>query len=106
VAAAWVRPPSLALFLIGAAVVGVGGGAIYRSTLTVVLASAPAGERAGALALFFVVGYVGLSLPVIGAGIALVYMPFKIVLLALAVAFVIGLLLASPLLLRRSSDAT
>ena len=28
-------------------------------------------DRAGALALFFVVGYVGLSLPVIGAGIAL-----------------------------------
>jgi hypothetical protein len=104
VAAAWVRPPSLTLFLLGAAVVGVGSGAIYRSTLTVVLATAPAGERAGALALFFVVGYLGLSLPVIGAGTALLYVSFKVVLLALAVTVAVGLLLATPLLLRLSPD--
>jgi hypothetical protein len=99
-AAAWVRPPSLTLFLVGAAVVGVGSGAIYRSTLTVVLTAAPPDQRAGARALFFVVGYVGLSLPVIGAGIALLYVSFKVVLLVLAVAVAAGILLASPLLLR------
>lgn len=104
VAAAWVQPPSLVLFLAGAAVVGVGSGAIYRSTLTVVLAAAPAGERAGALALFFVVGYVGLSLPVIGAGVALLAVSFKVVLLGLAVTVAVGLLLATPLLLRLSPD--
>jgi MFS family permease len=100
VSAAWVRPPSLALFFVGAALVGVGSGAIYRSTLTVVLTAAPADERAGALALFFVVGYVGLSLPVVAAGIALLYVSFKVVLLALAVVVATGVLLASPLLLR------
>lgn len=103
VSAAWVRPPSLALFFVGAALVGVGSGAIYRSTLTVVLTAAPAGERAGALALFFVVGYVGLSLPVVGAGIALLYVSFKVVLLAFAVVVATGVLLASPLLLRLST---
>jgi len=103
VSAAWVRPPSLALFFVGAALVGVGSGAIYRSTLTVVLTAAPADERAGALALFFVVGYVGLSLPVVGAGIALLYVSFKVVLLAFAVVVATGVLLASPLLLRLST---
>ena len=102
VSAAWVQPPSLLLFFVGAGLVGVGSGAIYRSTLTVVITTAPADERAGALALFFVVGYVGLSLPVVGAGIALLYVSFKVVLLAFAVAVATGILLASPLLLRLS----
>jgi MFS family permease len=103
VLAAWVQPPSLLLFFIGAALVGVGSGTIYRSTLAVVLMSAPSAERAGALALFFVVGYVGLSLPVVGAGIALMYVSFKIILLAFAVTVATGILLASPLLLRLST---
>ena len=102
VSAAWVQPPSLLLFFVGAGLVGVGSGAIYRSTLTVVITTAPADERAGALALFFVVGYVGLSLPVVGAGIALLYVSFKVILLAFAVAVATGVLLASPLLLRLS----
>jgi MFS family permease len=103
VSAAWVQPPSLPLFFIGAALVGVGSGAIYRSTLAVVLRIAPPAERAGALTLFFVVGYVGLSLPVVGAGIALLYMSFKVILLAFAVTVATGILLASPLLLRLST---
>ena len=53
--------PACCCSSVGAALSGVGSGAIYRSTLTVVITSAPADERAGALALFFVVGYVGLS---------------------------------------------
>ena len=100
VSAAWLSSPSLALFLLGAALVGVGSGAIYRSTLTVVLTTAPTSERAAALALFFVVGYVGLSLPVVAAGIALLFVSFKIVLLAFAGAVATGIILASPVLLR------
>jgi MFS family permease len=103
VSAAWVQPPSLLLFLGGAALVGVGSGAIYRSTLTVVLTTAPPDERAAALALFFVVGYVGLSLPVVGAGVALLYVGFKVVLLTFALAVAAGILLASPTLLRLSA---
>ena len=104
VSAAWVEPPSLSRFLAGAALVGVGSGAIYRSTLTVVITTAPSDDRAGALALFFVVGYVGLSLPVIGAGIALAYVSFKILLLVFAAAVAAGILVASPLLLQLSAD--
>ncbi|MFG1621928.1 MFS transporter [Kribbella sp. NPDC049227] len=100
VTAAWVDPPSLAFFLTGAALVGVGAGSIFRSTLTVVISTAPANDRAAALALFFVVGYLGLSLPVVGAGIALQYVTFKVILLTFAAVVAVGILLASPLLLR------
>jgi MFS family permease len=103
VAAAWVSPPSLGLFLTGAALVGVGSGAIYRSTLTVVITTASASDRAGALTSFFVVGYVGLSLPVVGAGVALQVVSFQVVLLTFGIAVAAGVLLASPLLLRLSS---
>jgi uncharacterized membrane protein affecting hemolysin expression len=57
-------------------------------------------DRAGALALFFLVGYVGLSLPVVGAGIALHYVSFKIILLTFGIAVAAGIILASPLLQR------
>lgn len=104
VSAAWVKPPSLTLFLVGAALAGVGSGAIYRSTLTVVLTMAPAKERAAALALFFVVGYVGLSLPVVGAGVALMYVSFKVILLVFAAVVAAGVLAASPVLFRLSTS--
>ena len=42
----------------------------------------------------------GLSLPVVGAGIALLYVSFKVVLLVLALAVAVGILLATPVLLR------
>jgi predicted MFS family arabinose efflux permease len=105
VSAAWVSPPSLLLFLLGAALAGVGSGAIYRSTLTVVLTTAPAGDRAGALTIFFIVGYVGLSLPVVGAGMALLYVSFKVVLLVVGAAVGVGILLASPVLLGLSDGS-
>jgi uncharacterized membrane protein affecting hemolysin expression len=57
-------------------------------------------DRAGALALFFLVGYVGLSLPVVGAGIALHHVSFKIILLTFGIVVAAGIILASPLLQR------
>jgi MFS family permease len=103
VTAAWVHPPSLALFLTGGALAGVGTGSIFRSALSVVITTAPANDRAAALALFFVVGYLGLSVPVVGAGIALQYVTFRVILLTFAIVVAAGVLLASPLLLRLST---
>ena len=100
VTAAWVTAPNPALFFAGAVLVGVGSGAIYRGTFTIVVTTASAGNRAGALASFFVVGYVGLSLPVVGAGIALQHATFKVTLLVLSVTVVAGVLVASRYLLR------
>jgi MFS family permease len=100
VAAAWVQPPSLVLFFIGAVLVGIGSGTIYRGSFTLIVTTASRSNRAGVLASFFVVGYTGLSLPVVGAGIALQSISFKVTLLVLAVAVAVVMLLASRVLLR------
>jgi MFS family permease len=63
--------PSLALFLIGGALIGAGAGAIYKGITGIVLeATAPENRVAMTSALVIAV-FVGLSVPVIGAGIAL-----------------------------------
>ena len=63
--------PSLALFLIGGALIGAGAGAVYKGTTGIVLeATAPENRVAMTSALVIAV-FIGLSVPVIGAGIAL-----------------------------------
>lgn len=101
VASAWTSPASLALFLVGSAVAGVGGGAIIRGSLSVVIATASAEDRAGALATYFTAGYVGVSLPVLGLGVALQYLSPRVTLLIFGTAVAIGILAAAPLLVRR-----
>ena len=101
VASAWTSPASLELFLLGSGVAGLGGGAIIRGSLSVVLSTASAADRAGALATYFTAGYVGVSLPVLGAGIALQYLSPRVTLLIFAAAVSAGILAAAPLLVRR-----
>jgi MFS family permease len=101
VVSAWTSPASLALFLIGAAVAGVGGGAIIRGTLSIVIAATSAADRAGALATYFTAGYVGISLPVLGAGVALQYLSPRVTLLIFAAAVAAGIVAAAPVLVRR-----
>jgi predicted MFS family arabinose efflux permease len=55
--------PSLALYLIGAAVAGAGAGLLFKSGLTAALLASGDGARAGVLALFFVVAYLGMGIP-------------------------------------------
>src|SRR5215217_2909694 len=59
VASAWTSPASLALFLIGGTVMGLGGGAMIRGSLSVVISTTGAADRAGALATYFTASYVG-----------------------------------------------
>ena len=101
VASAWTASPSLALFLIAGLLTGAGASAIFRSSLGVVVASAPADDRAGALATFFTVGYAALSLPVLGLGVALEYLSPRVTLLVFALIVAAGILAAAPTLLRR-----
>jgi hypothetical protein len=70
--------------------------------LTVVISTAPDDKRAGALTSFFIAGYVGLSLPVVGAGVALLYVSFQVTVLVLGVAVATGILFAFPFLWRLS----
>ena len=67
-AAVWL--PSLALFLAGGAVAGAGAGAAFKTSITTAVSIAPAGARGETLAGLFVAAYLGLTVPVVGLGIA------------------------------------
>jgi predicted MFS family arabinose efflux permease len=104
VLSAWTAPPSLALFLLGGALSGIGAAAIFRASLNFAIASSGAEDRAGALALFFVAGYAALSVPVLGLGIVLQYLSPRVTLLIFGVIVVAGVLAAAPTLLRKGDD--
>ena len=105
VASAWTSPASLALFLLAGVIVGAGSGALLRGSLVTVVAAAGAEDRAGALATYFTAGYVGVSLPVIGLGLALQALSPRVTLLVFAAAVGAGILAAAPVLLGRRAKA-
>ena len=83
---------------------GSGPTAILRGSLSVVISTARPAERAGSLATYFTAAYVGVSLPVLGAGVALEYLSPRVTLLIFAAAVGLGILAAAPLLVRGVSD--
>jgi MFS family permease len=106
VASAWTSPPSLALFLTSGIVAGVGIGAIIRGSLTVAIGASGPEDRAGTLATFFTAGYVGISLPVIGIGLALQHLSPRVTLLIFGVAAAGVILAAAPILVRPVPEMT
>ena len=62
-------------------------------------------DRAGILATFFTAGYLGLSVPVVGLGIALQHLSHRVALLIFAAVVCAGILAAARLLVR-PPDAT
>jgi len=71
VLAVWLHSPSLALFIAGGALIGAGSGAIFKGAVGTVMSIAPPGRIAESLTGVFLCAYVGISLPVVGAGITL-----------------------------------
>ena len=63
--------PNLALFLISGALIGGGAGAVFKGTTGIVLAAAAPEDRLTMTSDLLIALYVGLSVPVVGAGIAL-----------------------------------
>lgn len=63
--------PNLALFLFGGAFIGVGLGAVFKGTTGIVLEAAAPENRLAMTSKLLVALYVGLSVPVVGAGVAL-----------------------------------
>jgi MFS family permease len=61
---------SLALFLTGAIVSGVAVGAVFIGSLSIANRLAPPGLRGRVVSTYFVFAYVGLTIPVIGVGVA------------------------------------
>jgi len=66
-----VSAASLALFLIAGALIGAGSGAVFKGTSGIVLEASPPHDRVAMTSALLIALYVGLSVPVIGAGIAL-----------------------------------
>ena len=61
---------SLALLIVGGIVAGLGQGLGYRAGMAAVTTAAPADRRASVTSVLFTVLYVGISLPVVGIGLA------------------------------------
>jgi hypothetical protein len=64
-------PPSLALFLISGGLIGAGAGALYKGTTGLVLDGTAPENRVAMTSELLIALFVGLSVPVIGAGVAL-----------------------------------
>jgi MFS family permease len=100
VAAVWLPAPSLALFMIGGAVIGAGAGAIFKGAVGSVIRIARPESRAEALSGVFLAGFVGLSVPIVGAGVALAEgVSARVTLLAFAIAVAIGIVASAIKLL-------
>jgi MFS family permease len=84
--------PSLAMFVIGGVLTGAGAGLVFRGAMVAAGAAAPPESRAEVLSGFFLGAYVGLSVPVLGLGIATQYWPARDVMLVFVAIVVIALI--------------
>lgn len=97
---------SLGLFFLAGIVTGAGAGPLFKAALAVASSLAEPENRGEVLAGIFLVGYVGLTLPVVGIGIATLWVSLAASLFGFAVAIIaIIALTAIPLLagLRRTA---
>ncbi|WP_329071103.1 MFS transporter [Streptomyces sp. NBC_01429] len=94
---------SLPLLVAGALCGGLGQGLAFRAAMTAVSGAAPPEHRGGTVSAFFVVAYLGISLPVVGVGALTLWlglrgagMTFTVVVLALAAGVGLYLLRRPP----------
>jgi MFS family permease len=104
VLAVWLSPPSLALFIAGGALIGAGSGAIFKGAVGTVMSISPPERVAESLTGVFLAGYVGISLPVVGAGITLARnVTPKDTIMGFAIALGVGIVASAIKLLGRPS---
>ncbi len=100
VLAIWLPSPSLALFIGGGVVIGAGSGAIFKGAVGTVMSISPPERIAESLTGVFLAAYVGISLPVVGAGITLArHVTPKVTILGFAIAVTVGIAAAAIKLL-------
>jgi MFS family permease len=101
VVAVWLHSPSLALFIVGGVMIGGGAGAIFKGAVGTVMSISPPERIAESLTGVFLAAYVGISLPVVGAGITLArHVTPKVTILGFGIAITIGIAAAAITLLR------
>ena len=94
-----VASAGLALFVIGGVIAGGGAGTLFKAALAVAGSLASAANRGEVLAGIFLLGYVGLTVPVVGIGVATLSVSLAAALVGFAVIIiVIALATALPLI--------
>lgn len=102
VLAVWLHSPSLALFIAGGVMIGAGSGAIFKGAVGTVMSISPPEHVAESLTGVFLAAYVGISVPVVGAGITLArHVTPKVTILAFGIAVTVGIAAAAIKLLGR-----
>jgi MFS family permease len=91
---------SLALFVCGGIVGGAGVGVAFRAAVVSIAARAPDERRGEVLSTFFVIAYIGITLPVIGAGVLITSTTLFIATVSLAVFVAALAALAAAILIR------
>ncbi len=91
---------SVALFVAGLAVTGVGAGLLFRAAVTTVSSIGPPGERGAVLALFFLIAYVGLAVPAVLVGVALSLAPAVAVITTFSALVLVAVLTATAVMAR------
>lgn len=94
----------LTAFLVGGVIAGIGAGVLFKAALGTVASLAVADKRSEALAGLFLVGYLGLTLPAIGIGVASRAFP-AVTVITWFTAILLVLLAAVALLSRRGQAA-
>jgi hypothetical protein len=100
--AMWI--PNVVVFVIGGVVTGAGVGLLFRAAMVTAGGAAAPEARAEVLAGFFLGAYVGLSVPVIGLGIATLYWPAREVMLVFVALVLAAVIVAVVRLTRRSAS--
>ncbi|MFC5183048.1 MFS transporter [Actinomadura harenae] len=93
--------PSLAVFLVAAAVTGAGAGLLFKAALAEAAGAARPESRAGVLAVFFAVAYVGTGLPSVAFTVAQRNFGFHASMLWFAVLLSVGAVAAVAIARRR-----
>ncbi|MFJ2369876.1 MFS transporter [Microbacterium sp. NPDC087665] len=94
--------PSLAVFLVGGVVSGVGVGVLFKSAVATAATLAEPGRRGETLALIFLIAYCGLALPVLAIGALLTVVSQTTVLLVFT-AIVLVATVSAALVMRRAA---
>jgi MFS family permease len=92
----WLHSPSLALFIAGGILIGAGAGTIFKGAIGTVTSISPPERIAESVTGVLLAAFTGISLPVVGAGIALSrHVTPKVTILAFAIVVTVGIALAA-----------
>jgi hypothetical protein len=94
--------PNLAAFLIGGALAGAGAGVLFKSALAAYVAAAEPSKRGEAASSLFLAAYLGLIIPVLGMGLATLYVSAQTAMLVFAGALLVILAAVATIALRPS----